>query len=418
MFTQGWLGLATLLALVGLFAHQPVILLLGAVLLLGAGASYLWDQYCLWRVEYRRTFAPRRAFYGEEITLGVEVTNRKALPLAWLEAVDELPAELEPLEGTVIPSVRQRRQHLVNAFSPRWYERVRRRVRLRCSARGWFTLGPVRLRSGDLFGFTLRGRDVELIDRLIVYPKVVPLEALGLPPLHPLGDARTPRLLFEDPTRTVGVRDYLPGDPLRRLHWKATARLGGLQSRLYESTLTHRLAIFLNIDTLGEYAEYRGFVRPLLELNLMVAASVAYWGSEQGHPVGLYANGYLPEGLRWIGMAPAAGAAHLASMLEALAKVFPTPAMPLDDLIHLAAGELPWGTTTVIVTAVVDVPLQAGILRLREAGHGVVLLLIGDRIRPPEADVPVFFIRGEVGWRAMDELRLAPSLGAAAAARR
>ncbi|MGH2453474.1 MAG: DUF58 domain-containing protein [bacterium] len=418
MFTQGWLALAALLIVVGLFAHQPVVLLLGAMLALGAAASYLWDRYCLWRVEYRRVFAPRRAFYGEEITLGVEVTNRKALPLAWVETVDELPAELEPLEGTVIPSLKQRRQHLVNTFSPRWYERQRRRIRLRCTARGWFTLGPVRLRSGDLFGFTLRGRDVELIDRLIVYPKVVPLEALGLPPLHPLGDARTPRLLFEDPTRTVGVRDYLPGDPLRRLHWKATARMGTLQSRLYESTLTHRLAIYVNIDTLGEYAEYRGFVRPLLELNLMVAASVAYWGIEQGHPVGLYANGYLPEGLRWIGMAPAAGAVHLALMLEGLAKVFPTPAMPVDDLIHLTAGELPWGTTAVIITAVVDVPLQAGILRLREAGHGVVLLLIGDRVRAPDVDVPVFFVRGEVGWRAMDELRLAPSLGAAAAARR
>ena len=90
MFTQGWLVTAILLSLIGLFARQPVAFLFGQVLLLGAVVSYLSDRFCLWRVEYRRVFAPRRAFYGEEITLAVEVTNRKALPLAWLEAVDEL----------------------------------------------------------------------------------------------------------------------------------------------------------------------------------------------------------------------------------------------------------------------------------------------------------------------------------------
>ena len=418
MFTQGWLGVAILLAALGIFLHQPVAFVLGLVLLLGAAASFLWDRYCLWGVDYHRVFAPRRAFYGEEITLAVEVTNRKVLPLAWLEAVDELPAELEVLDGRVIPSLRQRRQLLVNLFSTRWYERVRRRFRLRCNARGYFRLGPVRLRSGDLFGFTLRGRDVELSEHLIVYPKVVPLEALGLPPLHPLGEARTPRLLFEDPTRTVGTREYLAGDPLRRLHWKATAKVGTLQSRLYESTLTRRLVLFVNMDTLGEYAEYRGFVRPLLELNLMVAASAAYWAHEQGHPVGLYANGFLPEGLRWIGLPPALHPAHLATMLEALAKVFATPVMPIGDLIQLASRELPWGTTAVIITAVVDVPLEAAVVRLKEAGHGVVVVLIGDRVREPRVDVPVFRVGGEVGWRAMDELRLAPSLGTAAAGRR
>src|SRR3989304_4657154 len=105
------------------------------------------------------------------------------------------------------------------------------------------------------------------------------------------------------------------------------------------------------MDTLGEYAEYRGFVRPLLELNMMVAASAAYWAHEHGYPVGLYANGFLPEGLRWIGMPPAHDPAHLAAMLEALAKVYPTPVMPIGDLIHLSARELPWGTTAVVVTA-------------------------------------------------------------------
>jgi uncharacterized protein (DUF58 family) len=406
MFSQGWLLVGGLLLIIGFAVHQGGPFLVGLVLLIGAGASYLSHHHCLDGVEFRRTFVPRRAFYGEDITLTLEVTNRKLLPLSWLEVTDELPEEIVPTRGRIIPSLRQRRQHLVHLFSLRWYERVRRRVTITCTARGYFPMGPARLRSGDLFGITSHGRTLESTDHLIVYPRVVPLEALGLPALHPLGDYRAPRPLLEDPTRTIGVREYQTTDPLRSIHWKATARTGRLQTRQYEATTTHRLAVLLNMDTLGEYAEYRGFVRPLLELNIMVAASVAAWAVDHGHPVGLFANGYLPEGLRRVRIAPALGTAHLTNVLEALAKVFPTPVMPLGDLMALEGSSLPWGTTAIVVTAVIDPPMLAGIARLQDSGHGVVLVLIGDQVRDPGLGVRTFRVKGEVGWRAMDEFRL------------
>jgi uncharacterized protein (DUF58 family) len=406
MFTQGWLLVGALLLTIGLGIHSGGPFLVGAVLLFGAGASYLTHRYSLSRVEFHRSFTPRRAFYGEDITLTLEVTNRKPLPLAWLEVTDELPEEIEPKRGRIIPSLRQRRQHLVHLFSLRWYERVRRKVTITCRARGHFPLGPARLRSGDLFGITSQGQALEDVQYLIVYPKVVPLEALGIPALHPFGDYRAPRPLLEDPTRTIGVRDYQVTDPLRRVHWKATARLGRLQTRQYEATTAHRVAIFLNMDTLGEYAEYRGFVRPVLELNIMTAASCAAWATVEHHPVGLYANGYLPEGLHRVRLSPALGEANLMKMLEALAKVYPTPVIPIGDLMILEAAGLPWGTTAVVVTAVIDSPLRAGIEVLRDAGHAVVLVLIGDRVEDPGLSLPTHRVRGEVGWRAMDEIRL------------
>src|SRR2546428_11858174 len=109
MFTQGWLLLAWFLIAVGVATRHAFAFLLGLVVLGSAAASYLWDRYCLARVEYRRACTPRRAFYGETVTFTMEVTNRKPLPLAWLEVVDELPQQLVPLYGRVIPSVRQRR---------------------------------------------------------------------------------------------------------------------------------------------------------------------------------------------------------------------------------------------------------------------------------------------------------------------
>ncbi len=406
MFTQGWLITGALLLAVGLAVHAGGPFLIGSVLLLGAGASYLSHRYCLSLVEVRRALSPRRAFYGETVTLVLEVTNRKPFPLAWLEVTDELPEEIVPQRGRIIPSLRQRRQHLVHLFSLRWYERVRRRVTITCRARGYFALGPARIRSGDLFGLTSQGKTLEDVDHVIVYPKVVPLEALGIPALHPFGDFRAPRPLLEDPTRTIGVRDYLTTDPLRRVHWKATARMGRLQARVYETTSVHRIGVFLNMDTLGEYAEYRGFVRPLLELNIMTAASLAAWAAGERHPVGLFANGYLPEGLRRIRLSPALGEAHLTKILEALAKVYTTPVIPLGDLMLLEASGLPWGSTAVVVTAVIDPPLLAGMAGLRDAGHAVVLVLVGDRVEDPQLGIPTHRVRAEVGWRALDEIHL------------
>ena len=408
MYTQGWLLVGWLLAIVGLVAREGFAFLLGFIVLLSAGASYLWDRYSLARVEYRRSFTPRRAFHGETVTFTMEVTNRKPLPLAWLEVVDELPQELVLLKGRVIPSVRQRRQHLVNLFSVRWYERVRRHFTVRCAARGYFPLGPARLRSGDIFGFTVRGVDVDRVDHLLVYPRVVPLDALGLPALHPIGDITVARPLYDDPTRITGTRPYVPTDPLRRIHWKATAKSQDLRSKQYEATTTHRLAVFLNLDTLGRYAEYRGFVRVLLEMNILTAASIASWGIETGYLVGLYANGYLPQGLRWIRIPPSSGSAHLAGMLEALAKVFPTPVMPVGDLMQLEAPALPWGTTAVVVTGVTDDPLAAGMARLRESGHAVVAVLVGDEADASALPVPVYRVPSSRGWQALEGLAFEP----------
>src|SRR5207245_4651394 len=135
MFTQGWLLLAWFLLAVGVATRHAFAFLLGLVVLGSAAASYLWDRYCLARVEYRRTFTPRRAFYGETVTFTMEVTNRKPLPLAWLEVVDELPQQLVPLHGRVIPSVRHRRHHLPNLLRVCWYARSGAPSPLRCAPR-------------------------------------------------------------------------------------------------------------------------------------------------------------------------------------------------------------------------------------------------------------------------------------------
>src|SRR5205814_1197432 len=101
-----------------------------------------------------------------------------------------------------------------------------------CRSRGVYQVGPLELTSGDPFGFFTQRALLFERATVLVYPRVVPLRRLGFPLAAGLGASQRRRALQDDPSRAAGVRAYRPGDPLRRIHWKATARQGELQVRL------------------------------------------------------------------------------------------------------------------------------------------------------------------------------------------
>lgn len=405
MFGEGWLALIGLLVLTSVLLRDALLFLISLTLVLATLTARWWYRHCLHHVEYRRSLSQRRAFFGEEVELAVEIVNRKLLPLAWLETEDEIPRELTPMHGTTMPSHKPGRALLMNFLSLRWYERVRRRYRIRCDTRGDHEFGPVRLRSGDVFGFDAQEIDLELRDHLLVYPKVVPIARLGLPPRDPFGDRRTRDWLFEDPLNTVGVREYASGDSPRRIHWKATARTQELQVKLYEPTTTYRLMVFLNLNTVGESWSLR-YDPDLVELAITTAASVASWAAEQGYQVGLSANGYMfRSGPGPARAAPSRDPEQLTHVLEVLARALPFASFPLEELLRRESRELPYGATLIVVTAVLSDPIAAELTALRRAGHRVALLLIGDdaaEVRVP--GVPTYPIGGAAHWRDLAEL--------------
>ena len=239
---------------------------------------------------------------------------------------------------TTTPAFRIGRAHLSISWSLGWYQRLTRRYSVQCLKRGYFALGPATIRSGDLFGFFQKETTEEKLDYLLVYPRVVPLEDLGIPSKAPFGDIRVRRHLFEDPVRVVSTRDYSPGDPLRRIHWKATARLRHLQSRVFEPTTTVDLALFLDVRTVE--APLWGRVEQLLETAVIAAASIASHAVQKGYRVGLYANEpYLyREGL--IRVPPSDYPEQLQRVLEALAQVQGWPALPLEQILNREARNI------------------------------------------------------------------------------
>src|SRR5690606_25410219 len=108
---------------------------------------------------------------------------------------------------------------------------------------------------------------------VIVYPRIYSMPELGLPASRPFGERKGRERIFEDPGRIAGIRPYQPGDPMRRIDWKASARMQALQSRVYEPSATMHMLIALNVNTMVH--SWEGFVPETLERLISVAGSVA-----------------------------------------------------------------------------------------------------------------------------------------------
>jgi uncharacterized protein (DUF58 family) len=377
IFGSATLTILAFLLLVSILAHQAPLFLLAGALLLAAGLSALWRRYCLTGLEYRRHFSRRCVEFGGTIDLDVEIVNRKILPLSWLEVEDEVPAAIAPAQARRSRGYKPERTILESLLALRPYERVRRRYHLPCLARGEHVFGPVRLRTGDLFGLVSEELSFPLEESVVVYPRVVPLTALGLPAQNPLGDRRARSWLFEDPSRFAGVRERRPEDALRRIHWAASARSQTLQVKVFEPSTTQKLILFLNVVSSPRDWWGMSYDPDALELAISTAASIAAWGLAQRYHVGLKSNGvHRLRSLR-VGLEPAGDADQLPRILETLGRLQPHAARAFARTLAEESRRLPFGSTIVAVTPVLGAAETAELIALRRRGYPVVLVLTG-----------------------------------------
>ena len=148
--------------------------------------------------------------------------NAGWLPVAWVLVEDLLPRRALNYQPPSL-QVQGRRIQLAMLGSRGRHTLL---YQLKCNRRGYHQVGPLVVETGDLFGLHRRYRVLTTPHFLLVYPQVVPLEGFELASRRPIGEVRITHRLYEDPTRIAGVRRYEAGDPLNRIHWRATARTG------------------------------------------------------------------------------------------------------------------------------------------------------------------------------------------------
>jgi uncharacterized protein (DUF58 family) len=161
-------------------------------------------------------------------------------------------------------------------------ERISVDYRIPTERRGVFPVGPLTLRRKGFLDIadsrTVLGDTVEVR----VVPRVLPVR--GVPAGVRRGHVGADERVEHGGTDLVGLREYVPGDDLRRLHWATSARTGTLMVREDADPARPHLAVILD-DRTGSHPDPRGF-----EDAVELAASLLTAGMAAGHPVRLMAT--------------------------------------------------------------------------------------------------------------------------------
>src|SRR3990172_7313431 len=371
-----WFPVPLLLLFIGILTSSGPLIGLASLILLAGWLARVWADHALDNVRYERRIPENRAFAGDHLSMSLRLVNDKLLPIPRAELRDHVPEALTLPDEHLSPSSSPGQLILRRSAHLGWYERIIWPLEFDAPPRGYYRLGPSVISAGDLFGFFPVSREEEDHDAIIVYPRTYTMPELGLPAERPFGERKGREPIFEDPGRIAGLRDYRPGDPMRRIDWKASARTQSLQSRVYEPSSTLHLLVALNVHTLAH--SWEGYVPETLERLLSVAGSVARHGFEAGYATGLLPNGAYPTSDRPMRVPIGRRPEQLMRILEALAVIGPLTLVPLQTVLDREAQAFPFGATLVCVTSRMDPNLAASVHRIASAGHAVTVLSLAD----------------------------------------
>ncbi len=384
--------LAALLLESSLLAYAMYVLL--GLLLLSRWLARSW----IGGLSATRSCKQLTANIGDRVSVQLTVTNSGGLPVPWVLAEDLLPRNSVDKR---FPRLKVKGKRLQIAML-RGGGQLEMKYHLECLMRGYFQVGPLTLESGDLFGLHRRFRVLTEPTFLLVYPRIVPLLGYDIASRRPIGDVRLSHRLYEDPTRIAGVRPYEAGDPLNRVHWRATARTGALHSKIHEPSTLSGATVVLDFHQAGYHARGEPFRS---ELAVTTAVSLANAVYEMGQQIGLSTNGRdaadriktegweqdprtrqaarktaamseESERLQPLLVPTRRGVEQLQHIRETLARVELTDGLTFAQLLSESISRLPRDATILAVLPDVSVETAIALGNLRRAGLAITVVLI------------------------------------------
>jgi uncharacterized protein (DUF58 family) len=346
--------------LCGLLIPEPDLVRIGALLValpllagLGAGRTR-------YRLSCSRRVTPARVPVGQPAEMTIRLTNVTRLRTGLLLAEDTVPYALGSRPRFVLDGIGRSGSH---DFS----------YQVRSDARGKYVIGPLRVRVADSFGLVEINRAFASTSTLTVTPKVIPLSRAPLAG-NWLGGDDGRRSIAASGDDDVAPRAYQTGDPLRRVHWRSTARYGELMVRREEQHWRNTATLFLDTrrQAHGTAASF--------ELAVSAAASVGVHLAEEGFDARLVTEA---------GPIPRQGSFHDA-LLDTLAVVRPANSGSLHggiSALRAAGGQI------IAVLGSMTQEEAAELAATRSGGTQAMALVLGSS--------QAVQILASAGWRAV-----------------
>jgi uncharacterized protein (DUF58 family) len=294
--------------------------------------------------EVRVAVDPERltAVEGEELKL--EVTLATLTPVERLEVVLVVPDGLEVVSGARAQSVRLG-----------WDDERTLSLRLRCARWGNYELGDVRLRARDRLGLLVWEDVVDRRERIRVYPTPEQLHRIVRPVVTQLYAGNEVARQKGDGLEFADLREFVPGDRLRSINWRASARRGDLV--VNERHPERNADVILFLDT---FADARRGDRSTLDLAVRATATLASRYLERRDRVGLVSFGGI---LRWL--TPGMGTTQRYRIVDALLESEVVFNYAWKDVSVIPSRVLPPAALVVAITPLLDDRVVAVLADLR-----------------------------------------------------
>lgn len=321
------------------------------------------------RLSCSRKFSCTAAFEGESGEL-VEVIRNDGpfiIPLLRLESCISPNLQLGKQDNFHVSG----EMYYCSYFTLMPYHQVKRRHKVKFLHRGAYDLGNAALTTGDILGIYRFSRTQNITAPVLVYPHILEPEALPLPMSLMLGDMIRRRQLLDDPFLVCGIRAYQPGDPVRDIHWPATARTGETQVRVHDRTTRARLLVVLNVQL--EDLQLKPYISEsdaaIVEQGIRLAASMCLHALRSGLRAGFASNMPRIDSDESIVMLPAPGAVTEEELLCSFAKA----QIKCVEKFPALLGRLAFcsGMDVLVLSSYDSESVRSGIAKLRQAGNQV-----------------------------------------------
>ncbi len=242
---------------------------------------------------------------GEKVSVITKIKNNSNFPILWAYAEETVPEKMSK-EGTTkrlffLPP--KRSLHLCYSFI--------------AARRGCHQIGPVVLESGDIFGLFKKFRVDKYRDFITALPKYHMIEEYKLGEHRNLGDFNAIRSIFEDSSKISGIREYQKGDPLKKIHWKASAHSGKLCSKIYEPVVEAGATVVLDFNknswenNFSQHPTIQSY-----EYAVEVACTICRYLYDGRWKVGFFSNGRDPLGMPGVTISQAKSTESLSEALR------------------------------------------------------------------------------------------------------
>ncbi|MBK6794172.1 MAG: DUF58 domain-containing protein [Anaerolineales bacterium] len=350
--------------------------------------SWAWTRWVIRGVVFERSSRELRANVGDVLEESYRISNRGRLPMPWVEILNHstIPFAAGSRLFTLLMG-KQRRNYTARTWLTR---------------RGSFQLGPTRITVGDPFGLFTSSREFQSKDTLIVFPMIHEIRSFPTPQ-GVLTGGQVIRKKSPDVTpHAAGVREYVHGDAMKRIHWPSSARRNRLMVKEFEQDPQAELWIYLDLQQNIHYQQrhkqqeipfYDMLLRKrpkidlppsTLEYSVSIAASLAHYFLNQRRAVGFASAGQTYNVL------PAERSERQeAKILETLAFVKADGTLSLAGLVSTQAALLPQGSSVILITPTTRPTLLQAVddLQLRYLSPIVVLLDVNTFGGPTGTDV-------------------------------